>query len=628
MLKAIPSTLRASVLTFQVAVMALPLNLHAQDLAAADPQIAATGLEASAHSSALFDTEAPLALVRAPGLEEPAPAPMEASTSPTTNVTVNLINLMVKRGLLTQGEASGLIQQAQQEAAQAQARETAATDDGLMVQDDTVRVTYIPESVKTEIRDQLRQEVLSQARDEGWAAPRIMPDWVSRFTVFADVRLRYEGVFFPEGNDNTGSFPNFNAINTGAPFDVSGTQFSPQNNVDQERQRLRLRARLGVDVNLDEGFSGGIRFATGETNSPTSTNQSLGNSGGNFSKYAVWLDRAFLKYELGGRPNEYSFALLFGRFDNPFFTASEIVWDEDVGFDGVALKAKVPIAWGLSTFMTGGAFPIFNSDFNYASNQPAKFESEDKWLYAGQVGFDLKLKKTLNAKVAAAYYDFKKVEGRLSTPYTPLTASDAGDSDATRPSFAQKGNTYRPIRSIIPSALNNFGTSSQYQYFGLASPFRVAAYSARIDFNHFEPFQVSLLGEYAINLDYDKEAINTVAVNNRGPIPEGDVAGFGEYEGGDTAWNIAMIVGKAAFEKRWDWNATVGYRYVESDAVVDAFTDSDFALGSTNMEGYTVGAAVALSSRVRIGVRWMSATQIAGPPLKSDVVLFDLSAKF
>jgi Putative porin len=35
-----------------------------------------------------------------------------------------------------------------------------------------------------------------------------------------------------------------------------------------------------------------------------------------------------------------------------------------------------------------------------------------------------------------------------------------------------------------------------------------------------------------------------------------------------------------------------------------------------------------LSKRVRCGARWMSADEIAGPPLSSDVFLIDLNAKF
>jgi hypothetical protein len=45
-------------------------------------------------------------------------------------------------------------------------------------------------------------------------------------------------------------------------------------------------------------------MATGGNNAPVSTNQTLGSTnsgnggqGGNFSKYDLWLDRAFIKYE-------------------------------------------------------------------------------------------------------------------------------------------------------------------------------------------------------------------------------------------------------------------------------------------------------------------------------------------
>ena len=65
----------------------------------------------------------------------------------------------------------------------------------------------------------------------------------ARRPMFGDVRVRGEGDFFQDANDNTGAFPNFNAINTGQPFDISGTNFAPQLNVDQDRERF---LRLGV----------------------------------------------------------------------------------------------------------------------------------------------------------------------------------------------------------------------------------------------------------------------------------------------------------------------------------------------------------------------------------------------
>ena len=560
----------------------------------------------------------------------PATPPPAASIS--TSVTVNLISKLVERGVLTQGDAAELIKLAQVEAqmaqeqfaqtqAQAQAQASAPSAEA---PPGAVRVTYIPGVVKKQLKDEIRAEMLADSKQGGWSGAQL-PDWINKVHPFGDVRLRYEYLRLPSGNDNTGAFPNFNAINTGAPFDVSGVVFSPQYNTDQDRQRMRLRARFGAEVDLDSGFTLGFRLATGDSNSPVSPNQTLGGNGGNFSKYQIWLDRGFIKYELGGQPGR-NLSLSFGRFDNPFFS-TDIIWDDDLGFDGIAGHAEYEILKGFTPFVTGGLFPIFNTDLNFATNQPSKFPSDDKWLYGAQIGFDWKIADDVNLKLAAAYYQFDNIEGRLSDPFIPLSASDAGNTDSTRPAFAQKGNTYRPIRNIVASPLNDFGTSMQYQYFGLATPFRELAYTARLEINSWEPYQIALLGEFVQNLDFNQEDIDAVAVNNRGPNDFATGA-IGEFTGGDTAWFAGVQFGKAKFEKAGDWSATIGYRYVESDAVVDAFTDSDFGGGGTNLQGYVIGANVALSPNVRLGLRYMSADEIAGSPFRSDTIQLDLSAKF
>ena len=72
------------------------------------------------------------------------------------------------------------------------------------------------------------------------------------------------------------------------------------------------------------------------------------------------------------------------------------------------------------------------------------------------------------------------------------------------------------------------------------------------------------------------------------------------------------------------------YRYVETDAVVDGFTDADFGgnLTGTNLQGYILGGNLALSSRVWTTLRWMSSDSIAGPTYKNDLIQFDINAKF
>jgi hypothetical protein len=379
---------------------------------------------------------------------------------------------------------------------------------------------------------------------------------------------------------------------------------------------------VGTDVSLGDGFNAGLRIATGESNSPTSPNQTFGASGGNFSKYSLWLDRAFISYDAGPGDGE-ELTFLGGRFDNPFMS-TEIMWDDDLGFDGLALRGKVRMTDEVSTFFSGGYFPVYNTDFNFASNQTAKFESTDKWLSGAQFGIEWKIATDLTAKVSVAYYDYSNIQGQLSEKYIPVTDKDAGSTDSLRPSFAQRGNTYIPLRNIDNStATNDFGNKYQYQYYGLASKFRNLTGNARIDYDGFDdisssPVRISLVGEVIKNTAFDVNKSN--AINNFGDN--------NNYEGGDEAWNLAFIVGNPALESFGDWQASLGYRYVESDAVLDAFADSDFGGGGTNVKGFTVSGTMALSKAVRCSLRWSSADEVAGPPLSSDILQVDLNAKF
>jgi hypothetical protein len=631
-------------------------------VAATSPNAAATPLVSPSPAASPTPTDVAAA----------SPTP-QASPTPSQNAVINLINRLVQRGVLTKEDASELIQQAEADAARAKEEaakaNAAAAANSEFAQssllptpgelknataltqaapqptpapeemppalqpgpDNTVRVTYIPEIVKNQLREQIEQDVLRDARraDDKFGPQPLVPDWVNRITLFGDIRLRYELDDFPGGNDNTGAFPNFNAINTGPPFDVAGNSFPPEYNVDKNRQRFRFRVRVGLNADLGDGFSIGIRGATGENDSPVTENQTLGNAnnaqGGNFQRYSIWLDRAFLKWEAGGLP-ERDLTITVGRMDNPFFSTT-LIWASDLGFDGAAISGRYQIVRGLTPFITAGAFPVYNTDFNFANTNPAKFNSTDKYLYAVQGGADWSLNRDFHLKLAGAFYDFNSIEGRLSNPFTPLTSSDQGNTDDLRPLFAQNGNTYMALRNIVPTAANNNGTALQFQYYGLATPFHEVAITGRADYNHFEPFQVSVTGEWVTNTAFDRNSVAAKAVNNRGSAPSGVI---GRYIGGNSAWNVYLTLGNPVLQKRWDWNLGIGYRYVESDSVVDGFNDSDFGapLYGTNLKGYTIFGYLALSPVVYLGFHYYSANSVAGPPFKSDVFQFDIGGKF
>jgi hypothetical protein len=496
-----------------------------------------------------------------------------------------------------------------------------------------IRVTHIPQPVKDQIKEEIKLELATNRTPREINAALRLPKWVENGKAAFDLRVRYAGTFFPTGNDASGAFPNFNAINTGAPFDTTGTQFAPQLNVDQNRNQYLMRARFGMDFAMSENFSSGFRVATGSNNSPVSTNQGMGvansatqGQGGNFSKYAIWLDRAFLRYDFNPIEAIKSTAWV-GRFENPFFS-TRLTWDDDLGFDGAALTTKANITENFALFGTGGAFVVYNTDFNFSSNQPAKFESYDKYLFGAQGGFEWKIGDDLKWKTAVAFYSFYNIEGKLSDPYTPLTVNDASNTDNSRPSFAQKGNTYMAIRDIVPDASNDYGAINQWQYYGLATKFNELALTSQIDYDGFEPVRVSVVGEYVQNLAFNETDINAIAVNNRGALDENGLTDIGAFEGSPYGWFVDLRVGTPALAKRWDWLLSVGYRWIGSDSVVDGFTDSDFGGGGTNMQGFTAAGFLSLSENVYLGLRWMGSESIAGPQYDTNIFYLEVNSKF
>jgi len=127
---------------------------------------------------------------------------------------------------------------------------------------------------------------------------------------------------------------------------------------------------------------------------------------------------------------------------------------------------------------------------------------------------------------------------------------------------------------------------------------------------------------------FNKNNINAIAVNNRGPADTTLASSIGQFDGSPVAWMVQLRVGTPALAKTWDWGLTLGYRWIGSDAVVDGFNDSEFGLGGTNMKGFTVGGQLALSRNVWVSLSWMGSDSLAGPQYKVDMIQFDLNSKF
>ena len=542
------------------------------------------------------------------------PAPLRAQ--PADGTTERLIQILVKNGVLTRAQADSLLEQARAEthaqrpaakAAPAATAPAAAPAAGTEGAGHTVRVTLVPETVRQQIAAEVKQEMMQQARDEGWAEPSVIPEWVQRIKLSGDVRVRGQWDVFPSGNSP--DFPNFNAINN-LPngYDATSSTLPPLLNTTADRTRVRLRARLGVDAQVTDWASTEIRIATGSDDSPVSTNQTLG-SPGDYTKYSVWIDRAFIRLQ----PQSW-IDITAGRGPNPFWT-SDLLFDNELGFDGFAAQTRYISGGSLDGFLNFGAFPVYNTAFNLGSTNEVKTKSDDSWLFAAQAAATWK-PEDWTVRVAAGFFDFSNVQGKESALCDQPTSFGSCSTDGTYAPFIQYGNTVFPIRNI-----NTSTNTAQPQFYGLASRFEILDLHAQTTYLGWHPFDVRVEGDYLLNLGFNASAIEKLN-------PPNNLGANSLYVGGNSGYMLRVAVGQMELTRLWDWNVSLTYKYRESDAVLDALTDSLFHLGGTNAKGFVLAGNLALARNLWLSGQWYSTSAVSGPPYSVNTILLDLNAKF
>ena len=545
--------------------------------------------------------------------------------------TVKLIQLLIQKGILTNGQAGELLREtgtppkAQRKKGAAAAAPVAVEAEAPPEKKGEIRVTYVPQFVRKQIADEVRAQVMTESKEEGWAAPGALPEWTERFKLYGDLRVRYERDSF--GNKNDNRFVNFQAINNGSPFDANNygqgslAQGNPPFlNTTADRDRERVRARIGVQAQIDDGLTADVRISTGSDNGPVTPNQTLGQPG-DFGKYAVYIDRANFTYQPAP-----GLTLLAGRENNPFFT-TDLLFYSELGFDGIAAQYSQGIGSGAGLFVDGGVFPILNSAFDFSTNSNIKFGSDNGYMLAIQGGGQWQVRPDLLAKLGVGFFDFTGVQGAVSQPCAQqLGGTYTCNTDNTRFPFQQFGNTVYAIRNItnVPGITN----PPNPQYYGLASRFAVLEVHPRIDIASYAPFNVSIDGEFLKNLAYNRAAILDHGPPN-GPIgPQNNIGSNGHYQGGDTGYVIRATLGQTVIHKRWDWNIGVAYKYIETDATLDSINDADFHLGGTNAQGYILTGSLGVARDTLLSLRWFSSQTISGPKDDNDVLQLDLQSSF
>jgi hypothetical protein len=529
------------------------------------------------------------ALILCAGAAHAAQSSEEKRLSELRNTVVNLLQGLVERGVLTREQAEKMVADAQSKA-EADAAAVAATE---QAEAGAVRVPYVPEIVKQEIRTQVATdlkrevtaEVLEQAKVEDWAIPGALPDWIRRMKFTGDIRLRGQGDTFAEDNA-TGAYVDFLTINDRGGIGRAGT--AALINTTEERQRLRARVRFGVDTELGYGWSAGLRLATGALRDAVSTNQTLGNTGG---RYTIGVDQAFVRHVGVSHSNRRQLTLTGGRMANPW-ASTDLVFDNDLTFEGLTANYRVALQrdelFNRFVYLTLGGFPIEEFEIN----------NEDKWLLGGQLGMEYKLESGSRLRLAGAYYDYRNLVGQRN-------ALDSNLLDYTAPKFLQRGNTLFDIRNDADGTTN---------LFALAAEYRLVDVTASFDWRLSPDYRLTFGGNYVKNVGYDEAEVNQrlgLAIDPR-------TVGY-QFE---TAFGSSNMAQASA------WRVSLAYRYLERDAVLDAFTDSDFRLGGTDVKGFVVGGEYALTPRILLRARYLSGNEIDGPPLGIDVFQLDLNSTF
>ena len=557
----------------------------------------------------------------------------------------DLLNLMLDNGIITKAQAQTLVDQVHQRRGGAPANERGIQADDILTllreekliseqsylkmqerlrqrqaaikqgkgrepAPDDVRVPFLPDyirrdlqqsisqQVEVEVVDKVKEEAVRTARIYGWGI-KDSPSWVHKVKLSGDGRLRYQSDMFPDDNALYG-YPDYVGIN------ASGEEM--YDNVNDTRNRFLARFRIMLKAQPTDRIEVGMRLTTGNEGNPVSSNQTLG---GFSSKWDANFDLGYLKYT----SLEEQVELIGGRFQTPFLH-TDLVFDSDMTFEGIGgsyyfMRETSPFSdtnnW--DPYIRLGLFPIQEIHRNIAnlSEDAAQIVSEvndrDKYLYAAQIGTDYQFVSTNKLSMALSYYHYDQTEGKRN----PYQGTEASYSTASP--FYQVGNS-----------VYNINHPNDEPFLGLAASYKLLNATVEYQMADSFPTYVFLQADYVKNIAFDQKEVSALVGTE---LPERD-----------TGYQLSIAAGTATLDYIRDWRVTFTYRHLEGDAVLDAFSDSDFLLGGTDAEGYIIEAQYALYDDTVASLKWISADSIDVDPgdalfnISVDTLQLSLQAAF
>ena len=318
------------------------------------------------------------------------------------------------------------------------------------------------------------------------------------------------------------------------------------NNGGKDKDRERIRARLGAFTEINSQVDTGIRVATGSSDDARSTNQDLD---GYFNKKSIWLDLGYIDYHPTQIKNLH---VIGGKMLQPWVSMGDVIWDSDINPEGLALTYKYPL---------GSSAELFGSLGNYSLKDNVNGDGvqfrNDLRMTAGQLGSRFSLTDNLKLTLGGSVYAFQNDEDSRCPTTTGTTPGCLTPSETVANTTAGNASEYRLYEGF-----------SQVDIGGLAVPLSFyGQYVQNTKATDKDKDTAWLLGAkskvFGFNLDYNYRDVQRYAVV--GAFTDSDFAGgFTGARGHkfkvgyDIDKNFA--IGATYFLTKADYASATGYR--------------------------------------------------------------------
>jgi hypothetical protein len=408
---------------------------------------------------------------------------------------------------------------------------------------------------------------------------------IGSMTFFGDMRFRYESFYGQQ-----------NAL-------ASSDNPAALGNTLTTRQRLRLRARLGVRGKIGDEFDWGVRLATGSYADMISTNMTLTDF---YTRKPFALDQAYLNYHPKALPG---FLVQAGKFDTPW-TRTELTWDNDISVEGLsesytrtfkksAFKNFALVAWQLPLLERNSAF-VLGADGRVDLSASGR-AGRDLALYGAQARTEV-ASKTVSLKLSASDLYFSGTQfvtpaqvfgANIQFPVTvviPASGATPARTVTTQVSVPRDllvaGNANLGLSLANTNAVNRDGR--------LSSGYNLVDLIARADITRSQKWPVMLLFNFVTNTQ-THDVVTAGAGGLDVLLPNDQGQGY---------W-AEVQVGKdllrAPVDKIKRGDSFFNYTFIrtEKDAILSPFNGSDLGL-STDMRVHRFFAGYALDPRVAL----------------------------